>query len=88
LRTAELRELDYEELSGKLAEAKAELFNLRFQLATNQLENTAQLRSTRREIARIATLLRELELEEWRKTSDVRQKTSDIRRQTSDRTAP
>ena len=70
MRTAELRELDYEELSGKLAEAKAELFNLRFQLATNQLENTAQLRTTRREIARLATLLREMELDEWRKTSD------------------
>jgi large subunit ribosomal protein L29 len=70
LRTAELRDLDYEELSGKLAEAKAELFNLRFQLATNQLENTAQLRTTRREIARLATLLREMELDEWRKTSD------------------
>lgn len=85
MKTAELRELDYEELAGKLAEAKAELFNLRFQLATNQLENTAQLRSTRREIARIATLLRELELEEWRKGSDTGQPTSDIRRQTSDR---
>ncbi|MGH8958112.1 MAG: 50S ribosomal protein L29 [Acidimicrobiia bacterium] len=70
MRTAELRELDHEELSEKLAEAKAELFNLRFQLATNQLENTAQLRTTRREIARLATLLREMELEEWRKTSD------------------
>jgi large subunit ribosomal protein L29 len=77
LRTAELRELDYEELSGKLAEAKAELFNLRFQLATNQLENTAQLRSTRREIARISTILREHEIAEWAKTRDQREETSD-----------
>ena len=68
MKTAELRELDYAELSGKLAEAKAELFNLRFQLATNQLENTARLRTVRREIARIATLLRELELAEWRQS--------------------
>ena len=56
------------ELSNKLAEAKAELFNLRFQLATNQLENTARLRTVRREIARIATLLREQELAEGRQS--------------------
>ncbi|HJU52060.1 MAG TPA: 50S ribosomal protein L29 [Acidimicrobiia bacterium] len=68
MKTAELRELDYAELSDKLAEAKAELFNLRFQLATNQLENTARLRTVRREIARIATLLREQELAEWRQS--------------------
>ena len=66
MKAAELRELDYAELSEKLAEAKAELFNLRFQLATNQLDNTARLRTIRREIARLATLLREQELEEWR----------------------
>ncbi|HJU80313.1 MAG TPA: 50S ribosomal protein L29 [Acidimicrobiia bacterium] len=69
MKTAELRELDYAELSNKLAEAKAELFNLRFQLATNQLENTARLRTVRREIARIATLLREQELAEWRQSN-------------------
>lgn len=68
MKTAELRELDYAELSNKLADAKAELFNLRFQLATNQLENTARLRTVRREIARIATLLREQELAEWRQS--------------------
>lgn len=77
MRTAELRELDYDELSGKLAEAKAELFNLRFQLATNQLENTAQLRSTRREIARISTLLREHEIAEWAKTKAQSPETRD-----------
>lgn len=63
--TDELRDLSFDELTEKLAEAKAELFNLRFQLATNQLENTAELRGTRREIARINTILRELEIEEW-----------------------
>ena len=76
MKTSELRELDYQELSERLAETKAELFNLRFQLATNQLENTAQLRATRREIARLATLLREQEISEWRqKTEAERQKT-------------
>jgi large subunit ribosomal protein L29 len=68
MKAAELRELDYQDLTEKLAEAKAELFNLRFQLATNQLENTARLRTLRREIARIATLLREQELAEWRQS--------------------
>ncbi len=73
MKTSELRELDYQELSERLAEAKAELFNLRFQLATNQLENTAQLRASKREIARLATLMREQEIAEWRaQGSDVR----------------
>lgn len=76
MKTSELRELDYQELAERLAEAKAELFNLRFQLATNQLENTAQLRVTRREIARLATLVREQEIEQWRQeTKEDRQKT-------------
>ncbi len=66
MNATELRDLTFDELTEKLAEAKAEFFNLRFQLATNQLENTAQLRGTRREIARINTILREQEIEEWR----------------------
>lgn len=65
MKAAELRELDHHELSTRLAEAKAELFNLRFQLATNQLDNTARLREVRRDIARIATVMREQEIEEW-----------------------
>jgi large subunit ribosomal protein L29 len=65
MKAAELRELTAEELEAKLAEAKAELFNLRFQLATNQLDNTAGLRLVRREIARIATVMREQEIEAW-----------------------
>ncbi|HKX76589.1 MAG TPA: 50S ribosomal protein L29 [Acidimicrobiia bacterium] len=65
MKAAELRELTFEELEEKMAEAKAELFNLRFQLATNQLDNTARLRLVRREIARIATVMREQEIEAW-----------------------
>ena len=53
----ELRELDAAELAEKLDEAKEELFNLRFQLATNQLDNTARLRQVRREVARISTVV-------------------------------
>ena len=58
----ELRGLGAEALEDKLREAKEELFNLRFQNATGQLDNTARLRTVRREIARIYTVLREREL--------------------------
>jgi large subunit ribosomal protein L29 len=61
-KTAELRELDDEALLGKLREAKEELFNLRFQAATGQLENNSRLKVVRKEIARIYTLMREREL--------------------------
>ena len=59
---AELRALDPEALEEKLRDAKEELFNLRFQNATGQLDNTARLKTVRREIARIYTVIREREL--------------------------
>ena len=59
---AELRALTADDLADKLREAKEELFNLRFQNATGQLENNARLRTVRRDIARIYTVLREREL--------------------------
>jgi large subunit ribosomal protein L29 len=59
---AELRELSDEELVSRLREAKAELFNLRVQAATGQLENHGRLQVIRREIARIYTIMREREL--------------------------
>src|ERR1700755_3697866 len=58
----ELRTSTEEELGSKLAEAKEELFNLRFQGATGQLENHGRLRAVRKEIARIYTVMREREL--------------------------
>jgi large subunit ribosomal protein L29 len=58
----ELRELTDEELIEKVREAKEELFNLRFQMATGQLNNNRRLRAVRHEIARIYTVLREREL--------------------------
>ncbi len=61
----ELRELDADELLDELAEAKEELFNLRFQMATNQLDNTARLGQVKKDIARILTVIREQELEAW-----------------------
>ena len=62
-KTKELRELNLDELEQKLVEAKHELFNLRFQVATGKQDNSARLGQVRREIARIATLLREREIE-------------------------
>jgi large subunit ribosomal protein L29 len=58
----ELRELTDDELTERLRESKVELFNLRFQTATGQLDNNRRLRTVRREIARIYTVLREREL--------------------------
>lgn len=61
-RTNDLRELGDEELVTKLREGKEELFNLRFQVATGQLDNNRRLQTVRRDIARIYTVMREREL--------------------------
>jgi large subunit ribosomal protein L29 len=58
----EFRELSTEELTSKLREPKAELFNLRVQSATGQLDNNRRLQIVRKEIARIYTIMREREL--------------------------
>jgi large subunit ribosomal protein L29 len=60
--TDELRELHDDELATRLREAKEELFNLRFQMATGQLDNNRRLRTVRHDIGRIYTILREREL--------------------------
>jgi len=60
--TGELRNLDDAELLEKLREGKEELFNLRFQVATGQLENHGRLRAVKTDIARIYTIMREREL--------------------------
>ena len=62
VKAAELRELSEQELIVRLKEAKAELFNLRVQAATGQLDNNRRLQVIRREIARIYTIMREREL--------------------------
>ena len=61
-KATELRELNDGELVQKLAEAREEHFNLRFQSATGQLDNSARIGDVRREVARINTLLREREI--------------------------
>ena len=59
MKAAELRELTVEQLQAKLAELKEELFNLRFQLAVNQLDNPHKITDVKRDIARVMTVLRE-----------------------------
>lgn len=62
LRAHELDELDSDDLESRLREAKEELFNLRFQAATGQLNNNGRLRTVKKDIARIYTVVREREL--------------------------
>ena len=59
MKPAEVRDMDTEELHGRISELKEELFNLRFQLATGQLDNHRRMQTVRRDIARIRTILRE-----------------------------
>jgi large subunit ribosomal protein L29 len=58
----DLRDLNLDELDQKLVESKHELFNLRFQMATGKQDNSARLGQVRKDIARVATLLREREI--------------------------
>ena len=62
-KAVELRELPDDDLYVRIEGAKEELFNLRFQLATGQLDNTARLKELRHDVARLAPVLRERELE-------------------------
>ncbi len=62
MKASEIREMSVDELNEKLASLKEELFALRFQLAINQLDNTARLKAVKKDIARIKTTLREAEL--------------------------
>jgi large subunit ribosomal protein L29 len=59
MKAAELRDLSDEELRRKLREFQEELFNLRFQLATGQIENVGRIRTVRRDIARLKTVQRQ-----------------------------
>ncbi len=64
MKTSEIRDLSKEEISRKVNELKQELFNLRFQLATGQLDNPLRIRHVRKDIARAKTILREIEIKE------------------------
>jgi large subunit ribosomal protein L29 len=62
MKSKDIRNLTTEEIESKINGLKAELFNLRFQAATGQLENPARIRQVRKDIARAKTILREREL--------------------------
>jgi large subunit ribosomal protein L29 len=64
VKSAEIRDLPTDEVERRLVETKEELFNLRFQLATGQLDNYRRLRHLRKDVARLHTILRERELTE------------------------
>ena len=62
MKASEIRQLSAEELNTKLNDLKAELFNLRFQLAINQLENPMRISAVKKDIARVKTVIRANEL--------------------------
>ncbi|NLG81312.1 MAG: 50S ribosomal protein L29 [Bacilli bacterium] len=62
MKANEIRNLSTSEILTKIDELKTELFNLRFQLATGQLENTARIKQVKKDIARMKTIIREREL--------------------------
>ena len=62
MKASELRDMSVEELQTKLTELKEELFNLRFQLAVNRLENSSRIGAVKKDIARISTGLSQMEL--------------------------
>ncbi len=64
MKASEVRQMTTEELESKLKDLKAELFNLRFQLTINQLDNPMRIQAVKKDIARIKTILRENELKD------------------------
>ena len=62
MKASAIREMTADELNSKLADLKAELFNLRFQLAINQLDNPMRISAVKKDIARVKTVIRENEL--------------------------
>jgi large subunit ribosomal protein L29 len=76
-RPGELRELPEAELHARLDSAKEELFNLRFQLATGQLDNPMRIKEVRREVSRILTIMTERELTESPETQETQPQTAE-----------
>ena len=70
IKVKELRDLPVDDIKEKLAETKEELFNLRFQNATGQLDNYKRIGQLKKDVARIKTLLRQLEIEGHEETNE------------------
>ena len=73
MKASKMRDMSREDLLQEDSELRQQLFKLRFQTATGQLESASRVRAVRRDIARIQTILREMELEAEGKKSQVRQ---------------
>ena len=71
MKAAEIRALSTEDVVKKLKELKSELFNLRFQLAINQLENPMRIKAVKKDIARAQTIIRQRELEAVESSADA-----------------
>lgn len=71
MKTIEVRDLDSDQLADRLRECSEELFNLRFQLATSQLDDHRRMRRLKRDVARIQTVLREREISDWQAAGEV-----------------
>ena len=69
MKANEIRKMSSEDLNKKVIELKNELFNLRFRLATGQLDNPSSIKSVKRDIARVKTIIRERELEVGKEAS-------------------
>ena len=67
MKATEIRELNMVELQDKLKELKDELFNMRFQLAVNQLDNPTRIKAVKKDIARVKTVMQELDAKEGAK---------------------
>ena len=70
MKAIDLRKMSNDELGEALSEAKEELFNLRFQIATNQLDNTTRMREVKKDIARLYTVIREQEIAEYERQQE------------------
>ena len=64
MKVSEIRDLEFEEMQSKVDDLREELFNLRFQHGTGQLENTTKLKQAKKDIARLKTIIREVELKQ------------------------
>ena len=73
MKSSDLKELTADELAAKLEEARSELFNLRFQMATSQLDNTARVKTVKKDIARILTQMRANEIKSAQKASQEKE---------------
>lgn len=77
MKAKEIRDMSEEDMSKKLKQLKEELFNLRFQLAINQLENPMRISAVKKDIARIKTAMREAELSDYEQTTGEEQAQTD-----------